>query len=387
MAVLLAALSGCGLQPIQPDAAFAPVKATPVTPAPSRGMDTRFLVTTSSQSSSELSGPLRLKRIGPEAAFTTLDAAPPTMDYAMPAPPPRPEVPPPMWTPPSLGAPRDADVLATEPLLIQTAPAIYGQPTPAVSLPDPYALGTPLPAVNGYVIGAGDTVQIDVLSRPELSAKGNVGADGRVTVALVGPVDIGGLTPSQAADRIAGAYRQGQYLVSPQVTVTMVDFQSQQITVLGEVRNPGRYAVRTRLSVLDGLALAGGVNEQGASTAYLLRQGRGGTNRYGVDLETLIQQGGERRSFPLQAGDTLLVPKAEVFYIYGEVKNPNAYKLKPGITVMQALSLAGGLTDKGTDKRIDIRRKAGDGAVQTVAANLNDPLRVDDVIYVRERLF
>jgi len=242
-------------------------------------------------------------------------------------------------------------------------------------------------STGGFVIGAGDTVQIDVLGRPELAAKGNVAADGRVTVALVGAINIGGLSPVQAAERIGQAYREGQYLVSPQVTVTLVDYQSQLLTVLGEVRTPGRFPLRTRLSVLDGLALAGGINEQGSSTAYLLRPEDSVVTRYEIDLDALIQAGAGQQHFEMLAGDTLVVPKTEVFYIYGEARNPNSYKLKPGMTVIQALSLAGGLTDKGSDKRIDIRRRDESGRLRTLAASLNEPLQADDVVYVRERLF
>lgn len=246
----------------------------------------------------------------------------------------------------------------------------------------------PAPASTpGFTIGAGDTVQIDVLGQPELSARGNVSGDGRVTAALLGAVSVAGLTTSQAAERIAAGYRAGQYLVSPQVTVTLVDYQSQQMTVLGEVRSPGRFPMRTRLSVLDALALSGGITEQGASTAYLLRPEDSVVTRYEIDLDALIQAGAGQQYFELLAGDTVVVPKAQLFYIYGEVRNPNAYKLKPGMTVIQALSLAGGLTDKGSDKRIDIRRQFADGRLRSFSTNLNEPLMPDDVVYVRERLF
>ncbi len=245
----------------------------------------------------------------------------------------------------------------------------------------------PPAAAQGFTIGAGDTVQIDVLGRPELSARGNVSGDGRVTAALIGPVNIAGLSPVQAAERIGRAYKDGQYLVAPQVTVTMVEYLSQQLTVMGEVRAPGRFPMRTRLSVLDGLALAGGITEQGSSLAYLLRPEDSVVTRYEVDLDALIQSGAGQQYFELLSGDILVVPKAEVFYIYGEVKSPNSYKIKPGMTVIQALSLAGGLTDKGSDRRIDIRRKSPEGRLDSMAASLNDRLMADDVIYVRERLF
>ena len=297
------------------------------------------------------------------------------------------------------------------PELVTTAPAanspqvLQAQPGPALSLdfaPNPAwrraevpagsnaaAVGRvpPPAAAQGFTIGAGDTVQIDVLGRPELSARGNVSGDGRVTAALIGPINIAGLSPVQAAERISRAYKDGQYLVAPQVTVTMVEYLSQQLTVMGEVRAPGRFPMRTRLSVLDGLALAGGITEQGSSLAYLLRPEDSVVTRYEVDLDALIQSGAGQQYFELLSGDILVVPKAEVFYIYGEVKSPNSYKIKPGMTVIQALSLAGGLTDKGSDRRIDIRRKSPEGRLDSMAASLNDRLMADDVIYVRERLF
>lgn len=252
--------------------------------------------------------------------------------------------------------------------------------TPVGRMPPPAAM-------PGFLIGAGDTVVITVLGRPELSASGNVSGDGLVTAALIGAVPVLGLSPQQAAQRIAQAYRDGQYLVDPQVTVTLSDYQSQQLSVLGEVKSPGRFAMRTRLSILDALALAGGINDSGAQLAYILRPEDSVVTRYEIDLDALLQAGAGQQYFELLAGDTVVVPKAELFYIYGEVKSPNAYKLKPGLTVIQALSLAGGLSDKGSDRRIDLRRQGEDGQLQTQAATLSDTLLPNDVIYVRERLF
>lgn len=269
------------------------------------------------------------------------------------------------------------------------------QPNPAwrrASIPagsNPTAVGrVPPPAATpGFTIGPGDTVQITVLGRPELSASGNVSGDGLVTAALVGAVPVLGLSPQQAAQRIARAYKDGQFLVDPQVTVTMTEYQSQQLSVLGEVTSPGRFPMRTRLSILDALALAGGIKVTGAQLAYILRPEDAVVTRYEVDLDALLQAGAGQQYFELLAGDTVVVPKAEVFYIYGEVKTPAAYPLKSGTTVIQALSLAGGLTDKGSDRRIDIKRRDASGRLQTVGASLNDSLKPDDVVYIRERLF
>lgn len=268
-----------------------------------------------------------------------------------------------------------------------TTPAWRQAVIPEGSNRTPVGHMPPPAAMPGFVIGAGDTVDITVLGRPELSATGNVSGDGLVTTALIGAVPVLGLTPQQAAQRIAQAYKDGQYLVDPQVTVTLRDYQSQQLSVLGEVKSPGRFPMRTRLSILDALALAGGINDGGAQLAYILRPEDSVVTRYEIDLDALLQAGAGQQYFELLAGDTVVVPKAELFYIYGEVKSPNAYKLKPGLTVIQALSLAGGLTDKGSDRRIDIRRRDQQGGLHTEAATLSDALLPDDVIYVRERLF
>lgn len=349
------------------------------------------------------------------ATATTIPPADTTGDHAAQA-----RLPAPAEAPASYaeepGPRRPAIYLASDPLgSLPGLPPVADEglpPPPAMSGAPPSSASTPVPgsawrqamipegsnrtpvgrmpppaAVPGFQIGAGDTVDITVLGRPELSASGNVSGDGLITAALVGAVPVLGLTPQQAARRIAQAYKDGQYLVDPQVTVTLRDYQSQQLSVLGEVKSPGRFPMRTRLSILDALALAGGINDSGAQLAYILRPEDSVVTRYEIDLDALLQAGAGQQYFELLAGDTVVVPKAELFYIYGEVKSPNAYKLKPGLTVIQALSLAGGLTDKGSDRRIDIRRRDDEGELRTQAATLSDALLPNDVIYVRERLF
>ncbi|TAJ53472.1 MAG: hypothetical protein EPN60_06575 [Nevskiaceae bacterium] len=349
------------------------------------------------------------------ATATTIPPADTTGDHAAQA-----RLPAPAEAPASYaeepGPRRPAIYLASDPLgSLPGLPPVADEglpPPPAMSGAPPSSASTPVPgsawrqatipegsnrtpvgrmpppaAVPGFQIGAGDTVDITVLGRPELSASGNVSGDGLITAALVGAVPVLGLTPQQAARRIAQAYKDGQYLVDPQVTVTLRDYQSQQLSVLGEVKSPGRFPMRTRLSILDALALAGGINDSGAQLAYILRPEDSVVTRYEIDLDALLQAGAGQQYFELLAGDTVVVPKAELFYIYGEVKSPNAYKLKPGLTVIQALSLAGGLSDKGSDRRIDIRRRDDEGELRTQAATLSDALLPNDVIYVRERLF
>lgn len=288
-------------------------------------------------------------------------------------------VPPPR--PPAAGPSR-----APAPSLLRLAENVpaFGAPKTVATVPAPAG-----PA--GYVVGVGDTLVITVYGQPDLSGTVNVSDDGTVPLALIGRTRVAGLTPAQAAERIAAELRNGQYLVDPQVSVTLSQYLSQQISVLGDVKNPGRFPVSVRLTVLDALALAGGVTDMGSQRIYVLRpdtSASGGiVTRYEIDIDALLAAGAGQEYFDVRAGDTLMVPRAEMFYIYGEVRAPNAYKLRPDMTVMQALSLGGGLTDKGSNSRLQIRRRGPDGRLVTESASLTDRVQANDVIFVRERIF
>jgi polysaccharide export outer membrane protein len=93
------------------------------------------------------------------------------------------------------------------------------------------------------------------------------------------------------------------------------------------------------------------------------------------------------KSFELQGGDTVHVDRAPVFYIYGEVTRAGAYRLEPGLTVMQAISLGGGITPRGRDRRLKLRRAGPDGKIVETDVALRDAVKADDVIYVKESLF
>jgi polysaccharide export outer membrane protein len=252
---------------------------------------------------------------------------------------------------------------------------------------DALAAAADTPRKPGLMLGPGDIVTVSVHGHPDLTTTLDIGGDGRIAVPLAGPVQVGGLSTAAAATKVAAALRQGGFLNNPQVTVALTESRSQQVSVLGEVRSPGRYAIGAQLTLMDALALAGGITPSSGPVAYLLRRGKKGTTRTELDLDKLARGQGDFAILELQPGDTLMVPKAEHFYIYGEVKSPNMYPLKPDTTVMQALSLAGGLTDRGSDKRVEIRRRDQEGRMRQVPADLTDVVKPDDILYVKERFF
>lgn len=235
-------------------------------------------------------------------------------------------------------------------------------------------------------LAVGDVITMSVFGRPELTTTVYVSDGGTIDVPLAGSIPVAGLSPAAASERVATAYREGQYLVDPQVNIVLAAFRSQQISVLGEVARPGRFPMETRTSVLDALAQAGGVTEHGANRAFILRRSQAGVDRFEVDLDDLLSSG-SGQVVELRAGDTVVVPRAQLFYIYGEVQRPNSYALRPGMTVIEAISLAGGLTQRGSSRRVQIKRKSKNGTLKNLDAEVDDPILADDVVNVRERIF
>lgn len=237
-------------------------------------------------------------------------------------------------------------------------------------------------------LGPGDVINLQVYGQPDFSTTTYVGDDGTVAVPLAGPVQVAGLSPAAASQKVADALRNGEFLVNPQVTILLSQNHSQQVSVLGDVRNPSRFPIEARTNVFDLLALAGGITDAGGDTVYIMRpQGNGQVQRISVDLKGLSDNTSDLPSTPLKGGDVIFVPHANHFYIYGEVTAPNMYKLERGMTVLQAISRSGGITPRGSDSRIEIKRHNADGSYTTAAAQLTDQVQADDVIRVKERIF
>lgn len=273
-------------------------------------------------------------------------------------------------------------------------PAVPTAPATTAATTTPAATATRQQAVRAAApepmmkLGPGDAVTVHVFGRPELTTTAYVADDGSIAVPLAGAVQIGGLSPAGAGERIAQALREGQYVLNPQVSVILTEHRSQLVSVLGEVRTPGRFPIQARTTVLDLLAQAGGITENGASTILLLRPGADGqVRRAQVDVAGLRDGRQSLRSFAIRGGDSIVVPEADRYYVYGEVHAPNAYRLTPGMTVVQALATSGGVTTRGSERRIEIRRRAGDGSYVTISPELTDPVQKDDVIRVKERIF
>lgn len=242
-------------------------------------------------------------------------------------------------------------------------------------------------ANNDYQMGTGDVLRITVYGQPDLTTEARIGENGSITFPLIGEVKLFGNTPSQGETEIARRLKKGGYILDPSVNLNIVQYRSQQISVLGRVNRPGKHTLEKVGRVTDALALAGGIIIDGADTITLIRERDGKTEYREIDVIALFQAGGETYNEFVKDGDIINVPRQPMFYIYGEVQRPGSFRLEQNMNVVQALSMGGGLTQRGTQRGIKILRRDGGGVMQELTTQLSEPVQKDDVIYVKESLF
>ena len=248
-----------------------------------------------------------------------------------------------------------------------------------------------------YVIGPQDVLLIQVFDQPELGGKYTVEADGTFSFPLIGRVKAGALTlrgfERELKERLADGYFR-----SPQVTVAVDQYRSQRVFVMGEVRQPGPVALTGGMTLIEALARAGSTLPTSSGEVSIVRaapgSGQGGPSMPGQDAATEVfrasirdlQSGALSQNIELHDGDTIFAPKAELVYVFGEVRNPGGYAVQKNTTVLQALSLAGGVTEHAAMNRVQVMRIVK-GVKTEARVKLTDPVRPEDTIIVPQRYF
>ncbi len=249
-----------------------------------------------------------------------------------------------------------------------------------------------------YVVGPQDVLSITVWDQNDLSGKFTVETDGSFTFPMIGRVQAGGLTLRQVENELKKRLADG-YFKNPQLTVAVETYRSQRVFITGEVRTPGTYTLTGDMSLIEALSRAGSTTQFAGAEVVIVRSGDGktangpllpnqaeGATSIRVDLKEL-QSGGLSQNVPLKDGDTIFVPAAETVYVFGQVKTPGAYPLRTKNTsVLQALSLAGGVTDRGSTGRIKIVRIVNGKKVE-IKVGLTDLVQPGDTVVVPERYF
>ena len=242
-------------------------------------------------------------------------------------------------------------------------------------------------AQGEYLLAPGDVIRITVFENPDLTTEARVSEAGQVTFPLVGGAAVGGKSLSAAEKLIAKGLKDGGYVNDPQVLIFPMEIRGNQVSVLGRVNRAGRYPLETaNMRVADLLAMAGGVAPDGADTLVLTGVRNGESIRQEIPLSDLFARSPDA-NVELSGGDILFIDRAPIFYVYGEVQKPGAYRVEPGMTLMQGLATGGGLTNRGTERGMQVHRRNGAGAVEVLALDRNQSLKADDVIYVKQSLF
>ncbi len=235
------------------------------------------------------------------------------------------------------------------------------------------------PADPGYVLGADDTVQVIVYGQSEFNISTRVKADGTIVMPLIGIVKASGLTSIGLAREVTDKLTSGGYLKSPIVNVEIGAYVSKTVNVAGKVSSPGVYPLDRQYRALEVLLKAGWIRENGANYVYLRRAG---TPEVRLEAEGLVR--GEPDKDPLlRPGDTLYVPEADQFFITGQVNRPGTLPILPGMTVRQALALAGGVSQTGKSDKVGLIR----GNAKEIEVDMTQTVQKNDVIIVKERLF
>lgn len=250
---------------------------------------------------------------------------------------------------------------------------------------------------TNYVVGPQDILTITSFDQEDLSGKYPVDSDGTFTFPLIGRVKAGGLTLRELEAELKRMLKDG-FFKDPQLSVGVETYNSQKIHIVGEVRNPGTYPLAGDMSLIEAVARAGSTLPSASGEALIVRarvgqetsapvlpNGDDDTDVTTVDLKEL-QSGALSQNVALRDGDTIFVPRAESVYVFGQVKNPGAYPIQRGTTVLQALSLAGGVNERGATGRIKIVR-IEKGKTVEVRVKLTDVVRPGDTIMVPERFF
>lgn len=214
---------------------------------------------------------------------------------------------------------------------------------------------------NLYRLGAGDQLRINIFNVAELSGEYRVDGSGRINMPLVGDVEISGYDLNEAERVIADAYGE-RYLRNPQVSIRVTEYRSQQFTTIGAFSSPRIYNIDRRVTLMEAIAMAGGLASSAGNQIYLTDRvrdpetGRPGTRSLIISVEELMQNPTEY-NFPLGESALINVPRAGSIFVEGAVQNPGVFPRQGDTTVLKAITMAGGLKFEANRGRIRVLRR------------------------------
>ena len=252
-----------------------------------------------------------------------------------------------------------------------------------------------------YWIGAEDVIQITVYDQPDLSITVKVSPDGYIPFPLLGRIKAEGYTGRELEKEVEDKLL-ADYLKNPQVSILIKEYRSRKIYVLGGVANPGIYELTRTITLLEAISRAGGLSNNAARHAVISRS-KSRHDQTGaveeplkIDLKRLLDEGDTSLNVIIHDGDVIQIPNANSYFVFGEVKSPGLYTIDKDLTILQAITRAGGFTKIAAPARTKVIR-GKDGNEETIKVDISDIIkgdkekdifiRADDIVVVPESFF
>jgi polysaccharide export outer membrane protein len=243
------------------------------------------------------------------------------------------------------------------------------------------------PNRGDYLLGPGDLLEIKVFESEKLDATVRLNSRGGVSLALLGEIELKGLTACEAEQLIEDKYKE-RYIKDPHVSIFVKEHYSQRVTVVGEVKNPGTYDYPSKQKLLDAIALAGGLTEKAGLIVQVRRLGdlSYGTNQtLLVNLDRLVNEGQTESNIEINGGDVIFVPEAGTFYVDGAVRKPGEYHLKKALSIDEAILVAGGCKSHADTDDVVIMRETEDGKREEIKVDLEEVMKTSKKIRIQDK--
>lgn len=240
-----------------------------------------------------------------------------------------------------------------------------------------------------YIVGEGDVLSITVYEHDDMSTVSSVSYAGTISIPLIGQVSVKDMTVSQIEKKITELFNDG-YIVDPQVNIFIKEYRSRKAIILGQVNSPGLYNLREDTSLLEIISQAGGMTKLACSKAIIKRKvGATEANEsvIKINLKRLVEEGESNLNIQIRDGDSIYIPKNDVYYVTGEIKKPDAYDYEESSSVIKAITMAGGFTAKASKTAITIIRKIQGKEEVLADVKMDEPILPEDVIVVPESFF
>ena len=243
---------------------------------------------------------------------------------------------------------------------------------------------------SDYLLGAGDLLQITVFESKNLNALVRVSSRGHITLPLLGQVGVKGMTARETEINIEKLYRS-KYIKNPHVNVFVKEHMSRRVTLMGQFKQPGTYEYPSKQTLLDVMALAGGLTANAGNIIQVRRhQARPNEpNVLLIDLNQLLKEGRMALNVDINGGDIIFAPEAGHFFVDGAVRNPGSYPIRGKLGLSEALLTAGGIRPWGIKDSIVLIRDIDGQGRKGIEINLNEPdnkemeIKDGDIIVVK----